>query len=88
MGEEKTILEQNIEMWEKMTGNYMDSMFKAMEKTMEQTSAFQKRLNETVSTAVNSQLDATMMAVKAMERQLATLSEKVDQLLEQQGEGD
>jgi hypothetical protein len=80
-GKEKNILQQNIEMWEKMTGTYMDSMFKAVEKTMEQSAAFQGRINETVSSAVGSQLDATLEAMKAMQRQLESLTEKVDKLL-------
>ena len=81
MGDEKSILQQNIEMWEKMTGTYMDSMFKAVEKTMEQSAAFQGRINETVSNAVGAQLDATLEAMKAMQRQLESLTEKVDKLL-------
>ena len=84
MSETKNILEQNIEMWEKMTGTYMDSMFKAMEKTMEQSSAFQKQVNEAVNTAVNTQLEATLAAIKVVERQVTTLTEKVDQLLKGQ----
>jgi ubiquinone biosynthesis protein UbiJ len=82
MGDEKNILQQNIEMWEKMTSTYMDSMFKAVEKTMEQSASFQKRINETVSTSVGAQLEATMAAMKAVERQLEVLTEKVNRLLE------
>ena len=83
MSEEKTILEQNVEMWEKMSGTYMDSMFKAMEKTMEQSAAFQKQVNQAVNTTVGMQFEATLTAIKAVERQVEMLAEKVDQLLEE-----
>lgn len=84
MSEEKSILEQNIEMWEKMTGSYMDSMFKTMERTMEQSTVLQERINEAVSRTVNTQLEATLSTMRAMERQLASLNEKVDRLLKQE----
>lgn len=84
MSEEKSILEQNVEMWEKMTGSYMDSMFKTMERTMEQSTVLQERINEAVSRTVNTQLEATLSTMRAMERQLASLNEKVDRLLKQE----
>jgi hypothetical protein len=84
MSEEKSILEQNIEMWEKMTGSYMDSMFKTMEKTMEQSTVLQERINQAVSRTVNTQLEATLSTIKAMERQLEALNQKVDHLLKQE----
>lgn len=112
MSEDKSTLERNIEMWERLTGSYMDSMFQAMQKTMEQSATFRKKIDEAVSaavdtqmeavektlqqsetlrkqvdeavsTAVDTQIEATLAAIKAMERQLAVLTEKVDQLLEQ-----
>jgi hypothetical protein len=113
MSEDRTILEKNIEMWERLTGSYMDSMFKAMQKTMEQSTtfrekideavssavgtqmeaiekameqseSFRKQVDEAVSSAVNTQIEATLGAIKAMERQLAALTEKVDELLKKE----
>jgi cytochrome c peroxidase len=84
MAQEKNVLEQNVEMWEKMTTTYMDSMFKAMEKTMEQSAVFQKQLDQAVNTAVSAQFEATLSAIKAVERQVETLSSKVDQFLKEE----
>jgi hypothetical protein len=84
MTEAKNIMEQSMEMWEKMASTYTDSMFKAVEKTMEQSSAFQKQINDAVNTAVSAQLEATLTTLKAVERQVEALSSKVDQLLQEQ----
>lgn len=119
---EKSMFEQNMEMWEKFVNKNMDLMFKTMEKTLEGSKAFQDqvskavdravdesrtvqdRVSETVSrtvegsktfqeqitkavnTAVSAQLEATLVTLKALERQVEALSEKMDELIEDQSE--
>jgi pyrroline-5-carboxylate reductase len=74
------MMEQSMEMWEKMASTYMNSMFKAMERTLEQSTTFQQQINN----AVSAQLGATVAAIQAVERQVETLSTKVDELLQGQ----
>ncbi len=81
METEKNIWEQNIALWEKWTSTYTDTMFKAMEKTVEQSTAFRGQVDKAVNTAVNTQLEVTLSAIKALERQVQVLSEKVDKLI-------
>ncbi len=119
---EKSVFEQNIEMWERFVNTNMDLMFKTMEKTMEGSKAFQQQvgkavdraveesravqdrvsqavnrtlegsqaLQEQVTKAVNSavttQLEITLAAIKSLERQVETLSEKVDEFVQSQKE--
>lgn len=73
---------KNVEMWEKFTGNYMDMMFKTVEKTLEQSRTFQEKMNEAVNKSVSGQMDATMSALEALQRQVESLSAKVDELME------
>jgi len=83
MSEEKSFFEKNMEMWEKWTSTYMDTMYKAMERTMEQSAAFRKQVDKAVSTAVGAQFDAMLTGLKALEKQIETLSTKVDELLQE-----
>ncbi len=73
---------KNVEMWEKFTSNYMDMMFKTVEKTMDQSRTFQEKMNEAVNKSVTGQMDATMSALEALQRQVESLSAKVDELME------
>ncbi|HSF83640.1 MAG TPA: hypothetical protein VLA49_20575 [Anaerolineales bacterium] len=75
---------KNMEMWEKFTSSYMDSMFKTVDKTLEQSKAFKEQVDKTVSSAMKTQMDATMSAIESMQHQLETLSAKIDELLEKQ----
>ncbi|MGD2177513.1 MAG: hypothetical protein PVG71_06795 [Anaerolineae bacterium] len=82
MTEEKSILEKNIEMWEKMTGSYMDAMFKTVERTMEQSTAFRDQMDKAVAKTVSAQFEATLTAIQALQRQVETLNDKMDEVLE------
>jgi hypothetical protein len=82
MSEAKSFFETNMQMWEKWTSTYMDTMAKAMEKTMEQSASFKEQMDKAVVTAVNAQLDATLAAIKSLEQQVETMSGKIDELLE------
>lgn len=84
MTEEKSILDRNIEMWEKMTGSYMDAMFKTVERTMEQSTAFREQMDKSVAKTVSAQFDAMLTAIKALQRQVEMLNDRMDQMLEGQ----
>ena len=122
MTEEKSIFDKNLELWEKFVNTNMDLLFKAVEKTMEGSNAFQEQVakavdknvdesgtvqdtvaqtvNKTlegsqtlqrqvtnaVNAAVSAQLGATLAVLKTLERQVETLSQKVDQLVEGKSE--
>ncbi len=80
MDGERNIWEQNVALWEKWTTAYTDTMFKAMEKTLEQSTSFRGQVDKAVNAAVSTQLDMTLSAIKALEHQVEILSEKVDKL--------
>ena len=82
MSENWSLFEKNVEIWEKWTNTYMDTMAKAMDKTMEQSAALKKQVDKAVATAVGTQLDATLAGIKSQERQVEALSGKIDELLE------
>ncbi len=83
MEPEKNLWDQNIALWEKWTSAYTDTMFKAMEKTLEQSTSFRGQVDKAVNAAMSTQLEMTLTAIKALERQIETLSAKVDKLVEE-----
>jgi hypothetical protein len=83
MSEDKSFFEKNMEMWERWTSSYMDTMATAMEKTMEQSTALRKQVDKAVATAVGTQMDAALAAIRALEKQVETLAGKIDEMLEQ-----
>ncbi len=76
------LFKKNLEMWEQFTSNYMDAMFKTVEKTMEQSQAFRAQVDKAVAAAVSSQFEVTLSTLQSLQRQVEALSAKVDQLLE------
>ncbi len=83
MEPEKNLWDQNVALWEKWTSAYTDTMFKAMEKTLEQSTSFRGQVDKAVNAAMSTQLEMTLTAIKALERQIETLSAKVDRLVEE-----
>jgi limonene-1,2-epoxide hydrolase len=77
-------VKKNIEMWEKFTSTYMDTMFKTVERTMDQSQVLRERVDKAVEEAVSTQMEATMQMLEAMGRQLEALSQKVDKMMEQE----
>ncbi len=73
---------KNVEMWEKFTDTYMDTMFRMVEKTMDQSQVFKEQMDKVANEAVSNQLDVTMAALEAIQKQMDTLSEKLDELME------
>lgn len=73
---------RNLEMWEQYTSTYMDTMFKAVEKTMQQSQAFKDQLDTAVSDTVSTQMEATMATLQSLQRQVENLTEKVDEMME------
>jgi len=55
-----------------------------MERTMEQSASFKKQMDKAVATAVNTQLEATLAALRSLEKQVEALSGKIDELIEQE----
>ena len=85
MSEDKTLFDKNIEMWERWTSSYMDTMAKAMDKTMEQSVVFQKQVEKATAVAVDAQLGAMLAAIKSLEKQMEMLSGRIEELLKKQG---
>lgn len=56
----------------------------AVDKTLEGSQQLQEEMAKVVSEAVSAQFDMTQTALKSLERQLQTLSDKVDQIIEKQ----
>ena len=84
MGEEKSFFDKNMEMWEKWTSTYMDTMATAMEKTMEQSAVLKKQVDKAVATTVGSQMEAALTAIRALEKQVEGLAGKIDEMLDQE----
>ncbi len=85
MSEDKSFFEKNMEMWERWTNSYMDTMAAAMEKTMEQSAALQKQVDRAVAVAVGGQMEAALAAIRSLETKVEMLSHKIDELLGQDG---
>jgi hypothetical protein len=83
MSEEKSFFDRNMEMWERWTSSYMDTMSRAMERTMEQSTSLRKQVDKAVAMAVGTQFDVALAAIKALETQVETLSTKIDELMQQ-----
>ncbi len=77
---------KNVEMWEKFTTSYMDTMFKTVERTMDQSQAVKDKVDKAARDAVSTEMDATLTALQAIQRQVETLTEKVDELMEKKKE--
>ena len=73
---------KNIELWEQFTTSYVDTMFKMVGKTMDQSQAFQEQMEKVVDDTVSQQMNATMAAIQAMQKQMEVLSGKMDEILE------
>ena len=81
------LFKKNIEMWEKFTGTYMDTMFKMVEKTMDQSQVFKEQMDKVANEAVSNQLEMTMATLNAIQKQMDAVSEKLDKLMEARAEG-
>jgi len=77
------LYKRNLEMWEKFTSSYMDTMFKTVEKTIEQSNVIKAQVDKAVAQTVSSQFDATLATLQALQRQVEALSAKVDKLAEE-----
>ena len=73
---------KNIELWEQFTTSYVDTMFKMVGKTMDQSQAFQEQMEKVVDETVSAQINATNAAIQAMQKQVEVLSGKMDEMLE------
>ena len=85
MSDEKTLFDKNMEMWERWTTSYMDAMARAVDKTMEQSVALRQQVEKAAAVAVNAQLETALAAIKSLEKQMETLSSRIEELLQRQG---
>jgi len=76
---------KNIELWEQFTTSYVDTMFKMVGKTMDQSQAFQEQMEKIVDETVTKQMNATTAGIQAMQKQMEVLSGKMDEMLEKMG---
>jgi creatinine amidohydrolase/Fe(II)-dependent formamide hydrolase-like protein len=84
MSEEKTLFDKNVELWERWTNSYMDTVSRAMDRAMEQSAAIQKQIEKTAAVALDAQLASAMAAIKALEKQVEMLSGRIDEILKKQ----
>ena len=63
-----------------------DRVSQAVSKTLEGSQAIQEHVTKAVNTAISAQLEATLATLKSLERQVETLSEKVDEFAQRQKE--
>ena len=75
---------KNMEMWEQFTSSYMDTMFKTVEKTLDQSKVFKDAVDKSVSSAMETQLEATKSTLDAIQKQMEDLTTKVDDLISKQ----
>jgi hypothetical protein len=85
MSEDKNLFERNMELWERWTNSYLDTMTKAMDKTMEQSVTLRGQAEKVATVALQTQFEATLAGLKALEKQVEILSAKMDELLKKQG---
>jgi hypothetical protein len=84
MSEDKTAFEQGMEMWQRMSAGYTDTVTKAVEQAMAQSAGFRAQVDQAVATAMSAQLEATLTALRSLEQQVQTMAAKVDDLLKKQ----
>ena len=75
---------KNMEMWEQFTSSYMDSIFKTVEKTFDQSKVFKDAVDKSVASAMETQVEATKTTLDAIQKQMEDLSTKVDDLISNQ----
>jgi translation elongation factor EF-G len=63
-----------------------DRVSQAVSKTLEGSQSLQEQVAKAVNTAVTTQLELTLTAIKSLERQVETLSERVDEFVQSQKE--
>jgi uncharacterized coiled-coil protein SlyX len=61
-----------------------DRVSQTVSKTIEGSRSFQEQVAKAVNAAMTAQMDATVAVLKSLERQVGTLSEKVDEFVESQ----
>jgi hypothetical protein len=68
------------------SGAVQEQVSQAVNKTLEGSQALQEQVAKGVSAAVSTQFDLTLKALKALERQVEHLSERVDEFIEARNE--
>jgi hypothetical protein len=80
MADTQSILDKNVEMWETMTGSYMEYATKAYDNVVEQTTSFQEQVREAMTKTLDAQFEAARTGLQIMERQVESLSNLTSKL--------
>ena len=83
MADAKSILDKNVEMWETVTGSYMDYATQAYDNVVAQSTGFQTQVREAMNKAVDAQFAAALTGIRMMERQVEALSSLTNQTLQE-----
>jgi hypothetical protein len=83
MNDEKALWEENLGLWTQWTSSYTDSMFKAVEKSVDLGTSIRDQIDRAAVEAVRAHLVITLSAIKALDRQVGLLGTKVDRLLQE-----
>ena len=75
---------KNMEMWEQFTSSYMDTIFKTVEKTFDQSKVFKDAVDKSVGSAMEGQVEFTKTAGESIQKQMEDLTSKVDDLISKQ----
>ena len=75
---------KSFEQWQEMGNQTMETMFTAFQQNMEQSKAFQEQMQTAVNKAVDSQFDMVMSSLKAMEAQMAEMTNTLNTLMKNQ----
>ncbi|MBI4787351.1 MAG: hypothetical protein HY782_09935 [Chloroflexi bacterium] len=80
MEAEKSIWEENIELWEKWSNDCQGTMFKAMETALQQSSSFRAEIDKATNAAISTQVGVALAAIKVLECQIEGLTTQVEEL--------
>jgi adenylosuccinate lyase len=82
----------NVEMWQrlseqntKLAQQMSETMFQNWERSLAQSDALRRQMEQAVQTAVKAQFDLTNASIKALETQVHMLNDQVQRLTEQMG---
>jgi hypothetical protein len=85
MEAEKSLWEENIAFWEKWSTDCTTTTFDLMQKKLEEASSFQTEIDKAGKAAFSTQVSIALAAIKVLECQIETLSNRVDELTRKNG---
>lgn len=86
------MFQANVEMWQRLTEQnsklaqqMSETMFQNWERSLVQSDALRRQMEQAVQTAVKTQFDLMNASIKALETQVSMLNEQVQRVTEQMG---